>query len=193
MKHRAVFLDRDGTINEEVGHLGDVERITILAGSANAIRELNQAGFKIVIVTNQAGVARGIFDEDAVRRVNQHLIALLAEDGASIDAAYYCPHHPEFGNADYRKNCDCRKPKPGMLQQAADELGIDLENSFIVGDTAKDIIAGKSVGCRAALVLTGHGKSELESMSESTSSDCSENYPDFIAEDLPAAVRWILG
>jgi D,D-heptose 1,7-bisphosphate phosphatase len=188
LKHHAVFLDRDGTINEEVGHLGDIERVNILPGSANAIRELNQAGFKTIIITNQAGVAREIFDEDAVKRVNKHVVSLLAGDGALIDAAYYCPHHPEFGNADYRKDCDCRKPKPGMLLQAAAELKIDLENSFIIGDTAKDIIAGKSVGCRAVLVLTGHGKRELESIP----SDSSQSYPDFVAEDLPAAVRWVL-
>jgi D-glycero-D-manno-heptose 1,7-bisphosphate phosphatase len=147
---------------------------------------------------NQAGVAREIFDEDAVKRVNKHVVSLLAEDGASIDAAYYCPHHPEFGNAEYRRDCDCRKPKPGMLLRAAAELEIDLENSFIIGDTIKDMVAGKSAGCRAVLVLTGHGKYELESISpnssslDSSPSSSSHNYPDFIAEDLSAAVRWVL-
>jgi D-glycero-D-manno-heptose 1,7-bisphosphate phosphatase len=185
LKKRAVFLDRDGTINEEVGHLGKIEKMIIYPDSSAAIRMLNEAGFKVVLITNQAGVARGYFDEDTVKKVNEHLMTELALDGAKIDAAYFCPHHPEFGNDDYRKNCDCRKPEPGMLIRAANDLNIDLSASFMVGDTAKDIVAGKKAGCRTVLVLTGHGEQESKKIPD-------DYAPALIANNLQSAVQWIL-
>lgn len=183
MPHRAVFLDRDGTINEEVDHLSHPDQFVLLPNSAQAIRLLNKNGFKVVVATNQAGVARGLFGEDMVYRVNDRMREELAKEGASLDGIYYCPHHPDFGAGEYRKNCPCRKPLPGMLLQAAQELGLVLEESFAVGDTEKDILAGKAAGCRTILVLTGYGKDEAEKVSDIV---------DYTADDLLGAVRWIL-
>ena len=186
-KRRAIFMDRDGTVCEEVGYVNHVSRVRLMPRSAEAIRLANDAGFQTVLVTNQAGVARGYFDEDLVHEVNDHVRHLLAEQGARLDGVYYCPHHPEVGAPAYRRECDCRKPKPGMLLRARDEMGIDLGTSYMVGDTVKDLGAGRAVGATTVLVLTGYGRGELEYQSHRWTL-----HPDHVSEDLLEAMRWIL-
>ncbi len=184
---RAIVMDRDGTVCDEVGYVNHVSRIRLLPRSAAAIRRARDAGFGTVIVTNQAGVARGYFDEDLIHRVHDRVREMLAEGGAAVDAIYYCPHHPDAGSEPYRRECDCRKPRPGMLLRARDELGVDLARSYMVGDSMRDIEAGKRVGATTILVLTGYGRGELEYRSAGW-----KNHPDHIAEDLMDAVEWIL-
>lgn len=186
MLNRAVFLDRDGTINEEITYLSRPDQLRLLDGAAEAIRLLNQAAFKVVIVTNQAGVARGYFSEETVREIHWALENMLGENGAHVDAIYYCPHHPSAGLGVYKADCQCRKPKPGMLEKASAELGLDLCQAFVVGDKISDLQAGRAVGCHNILVRTGYG---LES--EKDFSACAWQ-PDWIADNLLAAARWIL-
>lgn len=174
-----VFLDRDGTINEEVEYLNDPEALRLIPGAGKAIRLLNKAGVLAIVVTNQAGVGRGYFVEARVNAIHEQLAKQLAAHGARLDAIYYCPHHPD-------ERCACRKPKPGMLKRAAEEHGIDLGRSFAVGDKVSDLDAGCRVGCRTVLVLTGYGIGAKEHFKSS-------NYqPDFIAQNLLEAVQWIL-
>jgi D-glycero-D-manno-heptose 1,7-bisphosphate phosphatase len=180
-------MDRDGTVCDEVGYVNHVSRIRLLPRSAAAIRRAREAGFKTAIVTNQAGVARGYFDEELIHRVHDRVRELLAADGAAVDAIYYCPHHPDAGAPPYRLDCDCRKPRPGMLLRARDELGIDLARSYLVGDSMRDVEAGQRVGATTVLVLTGYGRGELEYRSAGW-----KTRPDHIAEDLMDAVEWIL-
>lgn len=152
---RAVFLDRDGTIIEERGYLGDPGLVSLIPGSDEAIRKLRRAGFVIVVVTNQAGVARGLFDEDAVHAVHRRLTDLLGD--AAPDAYYYCPHHPEGSVDSYRRECACRKPGPGMVTRAARELALDIGESFVVGDKWLDVGLANQAGARGILVRTGYG------------------------------------
>jgi len=153
----AVFLDRDGVIVEEVGYLATPEELKIIPGAVGAITELNRAGVPVVVVTNQAGVARGYFPESRVREIHADMDELLAAGGAVIDAYYYCPHHPTEGERPYRQGCACRKPKPGMLLRAGGELQLDLARSFMVGDKRTDLEAGAAADCRTVLVRTGYG------------------------------------
>lgn len=166
--------------------MNHLERSRLLPRSIEAVRKANEAGFQTVLVTNQAGVARGYFDEDLVQDVHDRIRQLLLEGGARLDGIYYCPHHPEVGGP-YKKDCDCRKPRPGMLLRARDEMGIDLQASYMVGDSVKDLKAGHSVGATTVLVLTGYGRGELEHQSERWPVQ-----PDHVAEDLLDAVEWIL-
>lgn len=182
MGKAAVFIDRDGTINEEVGYLGDADELSLLPGAAEAIRRFNETGLEVIVVTNQAGVARGYFGEDSVRKVNGRLIRELADGGAHVRAIYYCPHHPDFPSEEC-ETCSCRKPNPGMLLLAAHDYDIDLSRSYMIGDTGKDVETGKNAGCKTILVLTGYGREEKDKL---------EAEPDYIAEDLMAAVDWIL-
>ena len=182
----AVFLDRDGTINEEVNYLSSVEQFHLLSGAAEAIRRLNHADIPVVVVTNQAGVARGYYDEAQVELVHTYMRALLQKADAHIDAIYFCPHHAEEGIGRYKIDCDCRKPKPGMLKKAAEVLKLDLHASFIVGDKMSDLEAGAAAGCRTALVRTGYGLEIEQQLSDSPLQ------PDFIAQDLHDAANWIL-
>ncbi len=184
---RAIFLDRDGTVSYEVGYVNHPSRYDIMPGSAEAIRKINQSDFLAVLVTNQAGVARGYFKEELIMKVHAKLKKLLSEKNAFLDAIYYCPHHPEVGESPYRKNCDCRKPKPGLLQKAEKDLHIDLSRSYIIGDSIKDIETGFRVGMPGVLVLTGYGKGEYEYHSSKWSVR-----PIHIADNLTAAVNWIL-
>jgi len=187
MGRRAIIMDRDGTVCEEVGYVNHVDRLRLLPRSGEAIRKANDAAFQTVVVTNQAGVARGYFAETLVDEVHDRLREMLASEGARLDGIYYCPHHPEVGAPAYRKVCDCRKPKPGMLLRAQDEMGIDLAASYMVGDSVRDIEAGRRAGATTVLVLTGYGKGELEHQSHAWSSR-----PDHVAADLLDAVSWIL-
>ena len=157
---RAVFLDRDGTINVERDYLYRPEEFTFIPGAPEAIRMLREAGYLVVVVTNQSGIARGYYDEAALHRIHRHMDDLLARAGTSVDAYYYCPHHPDGTVDSYRSVCDCRKPLPGMLLQAARDLGIDLAASYIIGDKQADVTAGLRAGCRPLLVKTGYGGAE---------------------------------
>ncbi len=156
-KQRAVFLDRDGTINQEKDYLFRPEEFEFIPGVPQAIRLLNERGFQVVVVTNQSGIGRGYYDEAAMHLLHRHIDAELASMGAAIDAYYFCPHHPELATGKYRCECSCRKPLDGMLRQAAEDLSIDLAGSYIVGDKLIDVEAGLAAGCRPLLVLTGYG------------------------------------
>jgi len=180
-KNTAVFMDRDGTINEEVGYLSRIEELKLIPGAAQAIRLINEEEMKTVVVTNQSGVARGFFTEECVRIINSSLNEMLRLEGAFIDRFYYCPHHPTAGNEPYRRVCDCRKPEPGMLLQAAEELDIDLAASYVIGDMLKDLEAGRRVGAKGILVRTGYGNNIIVT-----------DKPAYIAGDLLDAVKWIL-
>ncbi|RLB08218.1 MAG: D,D-heptose 1,7-bisphosphate phosphatase [Deltaproteobacteria bacterium] len=170
-----VFLDRDGTINQEVGYMSNPEAIELIPGAARAIRLINCLGLRAVVVSNQSGVARGYFPLSMVEEANRRLELLLAQKGAHLDGIYYCPHRPE-------DSCPCRKPEPGLLKRAAAELGIDLRSSYMVGDRAEDIETIHRVGGKGILVLTGYGKQQ---------NDWLGNPPDFVARDLLEAVYWI--
>jgi len=166
MPREGVFLDRDGTLIDDVHYLSRIDQVQMLPGAAEALARLNTAGVLVVVVTNQAGVARGYFPEDRISEVHQHLNEVLAKFGASVDAYYYCPHHPD-GVGDYRQSCDCRKPKPGMLLTAAHDLDIDLTRSWMIGDKLSDIEAGAAAGCRTILVRTGYGETEAQTLPKS--------------------------
>jgi D-glycero-D-manno-heptose 1,7-bisphosphate phosphatase len=187
MANRAVFLDRDGTINEEVGYVNHIERFFLLPRVSQAIRLLNQHGWKAVVVTNQSGVARGYFPESLVRQVHQKMQELLRDEGAHLDRIYYCPHHPDIGVPPYRQKCRCRKPATGMIQEAMKELALDLSQSYMVGDRGVDIEFAHQIGAKAILVLTGYGKGEWE-----YSGGQWKAKPDHVAQDLYEAVQWIL-
>ena len=154
---RAVFLDRDGTINVEKNYLHKVEDFEFIPGAPEAIKKLKDAGFLVIVVSNQSGIARGYFDELDVAQIHQHMQTELATYGTLIDAFYFCPHHPDEGLGAYKVQCECRKGKPGMLLQAALEHDLDLQHSFMVGDKLADIVAGERAGCKSILVLTGYG------------------------------------
>ena len=154
---RAVFLDRDGTINVEKDYLYKIDDFEFITGAPEAIKRLKKAGFVVIVVSNQSGVARGYFDEDAVNRLHQHIQTELTAYGTSIDDYYFCPHHPDKGLGAYKLDCNCRKSKPGMLLQAALEHNLDLQHSFMVGDKLADIVAGERAGCKCLLVVTGYG------------------------------------
>ena len=162
MGHAAVFLDRDGTIIEDVGYIGDPAKVKLLPGVADAIRRMAKAGFEIVVVSNQSGVARGLFDEDALSAVHTRMVELLGSQGASLDGAYYCPYleGPEAVVETYRCESELRKPEPGMLIQAANERDIDLSQSWMIGDARRDIEAGRRAKCQTIFLDT---KGTLES------------------------------
>jgi D,D-heptose 1,7-bisphosphate phosphatase len=189
-KNIAVFLDRDGTINEEVGYLDSLDKFKIIPCAYEAIRLINESGMKVVVISNQAGVARGLFTEDFVKITHEHLQTALRQKKAHIDNFYYCPHHPAEGIKLYRQNCNCRKPAPGMLLQAAQDLNIDLTKSYLVGDRFNDMEAGKKIGVRGVLVKTGFGQGLLQDDGPDVATP--ENKPDFIAADILEAVKWIL-
>ena len=185
-KNTAVFIDRDGTISEEVGYLNHVDRLKLIKFTSRAIKLLNKKGLKTVVVTNQAGVARGYFSEELIHETHEKLKKLLSKSGAYLDGIYYCPHHPEGKSKRYRKNCNCRKPNPGMIKRASDELNIDISSSYVVGDKISDISLAHNVKAKGILVLTGFGKGELEYYKNNGSK------PDYVADDLYDAVKWII-
>lgn len=153
----AAFLDRDGTIIRQVELMHDVSQIRLLPGAAAAIRRLNRKSILVVVVTNQPVVARGVASEQEVELVHEELNRRLQAQGAHIDAFYFCPHHPNATLEQYRTACKCRKPEPGMILRAAEEHGVDLSRSVMIGDTTQDIVAGNRAGVRTILVRTGHG------------------------------------
>ncbi len=179
-----IFLDRDGTINEEVDYLTSPDQLKLIKGSAAAIRELNKAG-KVFIITNQSGIARGLLTEARLKEIHDRLESELKKENAVIDAIYYCPHHPDYGGPQYQKNCDCRKPKTGMIDQAVAEHNIDIKKSYVIGDRMLDMQTANNAGAQSILVLTGYGKIELEL--------CKQNnvHIDHIAQNLSEAARRI--
>src|SRR5919198_1966708 len=183
MARRAVFLDRDGTLIEEAGYLDRLERLVFYPWSVDAVRVLNRAGFAVVVVTNQAGIARGIFPEAFVADAHDHVRTRLEAGGARGDGFYYCPHHPDATVAEYRKACDCRKPQPGLLRRAAADLDLDLGRSFVVGDRWHDLEAGRAVGARAVLVRTGYGRTEEAAPPAGAAAET-------IVDNLMAAASW---
>jgi D-glycero-D-manno-heptose 1,7-bisphosphate phosphatase len=176
----AVFLDRDGTVCEEVGYLNHISRLTIFPWAAPAIRRLNEIGVPVIVVTNQSGVARGLFPESLVGEVHGAMSENLAASGARVDAYYYCTHILADG-------CDCRKPLPGLLERASKEYAVDLARSFLVGDRYADVAMAHAVGGRGVLVLSGYGQGEYEHHRAEW-----PRQPDLVAEDLTKAVDFIL-
>jgi D-glycero-D-manno-heptose 1,7-bisphosphate phosphatase len=183
----AVFLDRDGTINEQMGYINHLTRFHLLPGVGRAIRSLNEYGLPVAVVTNQSGLARGYFPESLLAAVHDEMHRLLALEGAHIDGLYICPHHPEAKEERFRLACNCRKPKTGLLEQAAAELGLDLQRSYVVGDRWSDLRCGAAVGATTILVLTGYGRGDACYIGPGQAVQ-----PDYVAEDLAAAVGWIL-
>lgn len=185
--NRAIFLDRDGTLNEEVGYVNHASRFRLFPWTAEAVRLINQAGYKAIVLTNQSGVARGLFTEALVHDVHRKLETELGEQGARLDAIYYCPHHPSGAVASYRLDCECRKPRPGMVERAQREFHLDLSRCYFVGDRYLDVSLAHAVGARGILVLTGYGLGERDHQQAAW-----PRPPDYIAEDLLDAVRWII-
>jgi D-glycero-D-manno-heptose 1,7-bisphosphate phosphatase len=180
MSHPAVFLDRDGTINEQMGYINHLSRFKLLPQAVPAIRRLNEAGVKVVVITNQSGAARGYFPASLVDEVHALLQKLLAAGGAHLDGIYTCLHGP----AD---NCTCRKPRPTLMEQAARDLDLDLSRSYLVGDRYSDIQTAANAGAKGILVLTGYGRGEYEYVRITQPVQ-----PVQVAADLLAAVEWIL-
>lgn len=162
MKRPALFMDRDGTVSEEVGYVNHPSRFRVFPYSAEAIRLLNDNGWLAIIVTNQAGVARGYFSEDVIIQIHDQLRRDLETASAKLDAIYYCAHHPSVGEPPYRLDCDCRKPKAGLIDRAAKDFPIDLERSWMVGDRYSDIELARNAGLHSAFVLSGYGRGEWE-------------------------------
>jgi D-glycero-D-manno-heptose 1,7-bisphosphate phosphatase len=186
-KRRAVFIDRDGTISEEVGYINHASRYRVFPFAAAAVRALNEAGWLAILVTNQAGVARGYFKEELIVEVHKILRDELERGGARLDAIYYCPHHPTVGEPPYRFDCDCRKPRPGLIRRAAGDFRLDLARCWMVGDRYSDTELARNAGTRAAFVLTGYGRGELEHQSHTW-----QQRPDLVAENLLEAVKKIV-
>lgn len=207
----AVFFDRDGTLNEELGYVGELARFHIYPYAAEAVRRVNARGWPAILVTNQAGVARGLYTEAQVAALHQHLAAHLAAAGAHLDGIYYCPHHPTKGVNGYGIVCECRKPRPGLLRRAGQEHGLNLAQCWIVTDRLAEVAMAQSLGGRGALVLTGYGAEDLAAWRESQTASHSPHPagqasspagpawpglrpsgPDIIAPDALAAVEQLL-
>ncbi len=180
----AVFLDRDGTLIDELGYLASPDALVLFPGAARAVARLNAAGLPVLVVTNQSGIARGLFDEDALRAIHLRLNELLAEHGAHVDAFYHCPHHPDLGAPEWRKDCACRKPAPGMFLDAARERNLDLGASHAVGDAARDLEAAARAGIGSRLLVrTGKGADTERALTDRGVT---------VVDDLGAAVDAIL-
>lgn len=182
-----VFLDRDGTLIEEVGYVNHPSRVRLLPGAADAVARLRARGFAVVVVTNQAGIARGYLPRSLVDAAHAELELQLAAAGTRVDGIYLCPHHPTEGIGELRVACECRKPGAGLLLAAARDLGLDLTRAALVGDLPSDIAAGAVVGARTVLVLTGLGRGEWEYRRSAFPVE-----PDHVCDDLAAAATWIL-
>ncbi len=179
----AVFLDRDGTIIEDVGYLDSLDRMAFFPWTIDAIRALNRAGLAVVVVTNQSGIARGFFDEAFVAATHHRIAADLAAGGARVDAYYYCPHHPDGRIERYRQRCECRKPARGLIDRAVAELDLDLSRSSVVGDKWIDVQLARAAGTRAVLVRTGSGAVEERRPQPGVAADA-------IVDNLAAAASW---
>ncbi|NHI92311.1 MAG: D-glycero-beta-D-manno-heptose 1,7-bisphosphate 7-phosphatase [Candidatus Lokiarchaeota archaeon] len=183
--NKAIFLDRDGVINKDIEYLDDYNKFIFLPKVFDAIRLLNQNGYKVIIITNQSGVARGFFTEEKLNLIHEKMTEDIQKNNARIDSIYYCPHHPDFGSAQYKKDCECRKPKIGLILKAKKDFNIDLSHSFFVGDKITDIVTGVNARCKTILISddSKKSKSEIETMNLKV---------DYITKDLFDAVTWIL-
>jgi len=186
-RRAAVFLDRDGTINEEVDFVRTPDQLVLIPGAGGAIRKLNRAGLLTCVISNQSGVGRGLYTEDDLTLIHARLAEELKKEKAMLDRIYYCPHHPTEGVPPYNIACACRKPSPGMLLAAQREFQVELTHSTVVGDRSVDILAGRAVGARTVLVLTGYGRQAVE--------DCASLgvRPDHTVASIVEAVEVILG
>lgn len=182
----AVFLDRDGTLNNEVDFVRTPEELHLIPGAADAVRRLHEAGLVTCLMSNQSGIARGFLTEEMLQVIHAKLTAELAAEGARLDALYYCPHYPEGTVAPYNVTCSCRKPAPGMILRGAAEFGLNLSASFVVGDSAVDVLAGRAAGATTLLVLTGYGRRALQD------ERLAGVRIDHVVDDLPAAATRIL-
>ena len=187
MKRPAVFIDRDGTINEEMGYINHISRFILLPGTAEGIRLLNRQQYLTIIVSNQSGVARGYFHIELVDRIHAHMRSLLEKEGAHIDGIFFCPHYPTGIVPEYSIVCDCRKPGTGLIQKACKSFDIDLENSYLIGDRCMDMELAHRSNLKGILVTTGYGLGDIEYVLPR-----SPFKPLHIAEDLLNAVRWII-
>ncbi len=180
MSSPAVFLDRDGTLNEEMGYINHLSRFRVFPQAAPALSRLNAAGLKVVVISNQSGVARGYFSVALMEEAHRQLARVLAAGQARLDGLYVCIHHPDEG-------CPCRKPKPELIQRAARELDLDLKRSYLIGDRYNDIATAANAGVRGILVLTGYGRGEYEFLREKVKVQAV-----YVAQDLEDATAWIL-
>lgn len=184
MNQPAVFIDRDGTINVNVHHLHRVEDLQLIPNAAQAIAQLNAAHYPVIIITNQSAIARGLLTEEGLTKIHTELKHILASQNASVTDIYHCPHHPDYGD---KIICDCRKPKPNMLQRAAQEHNIDLSRSFMIGDSYSDLLAGWNAGCQSCLVRTGYGEDVIAKTNAENTQKIS-----YIGNDLLDVVHWIM-
>jgi len=184
---RAVFIDRDGTISEEVGYINHPSRFRLFPYAADAIKHLHDNGWLAILVTNQAGVARGYFSEEMIQTVHSVLSTELARNGARLDAIYYCAHHPSVGVPPYRFDCDCRKPKPGLITRAAQDFDVDVNKSWMAGDRYSDVELARNAGLKSAFVLSGYGLGEWEHQRAGWIES-----PDLVAQNLLEAVHQIV-
>ncbi len=187
LKNKAVFLDRDGTIIEEKEFIKSPKGVSFIPGVFKSLKTLKELGFKLVVVSNQSGVARGILTKEMVKNVNKFVKAKFTLNKIILDEFYYCPHHPRIGNSSYTKICNCRKPKSGMVARAQKKFNLDLKKSFVIGDRISDVLLGKNIKAKSILVLTGYGKHELQNLKKAKL-----NQPDFIARDIREATNWII-
>jgi D-glycero-D-manno-heptose 1,7-bisphosphate phosphatase len=183
---KAIFLDRDGTINEEMGYINHPDRFKIFPFTAESIKIFNRSGFLVIVITNQSGIARGYYSETMVQNLHDRLRAELKMQGAHIDAIYYCPHHPTDGEEKYRQDCDCRKPKPGLILRAAQEHKISLADSYVIGDRYQDISMARLLNMKAGLVLTGYGLGEYTYNRQQW-----KHQPDLVGQDLLVVAKQI--
>ncbi len=182
----AVFLDRDGTINRDVGYVNHPDQLELIPRSAEAIRMLNNAEHPVVVITNQAGIAKGIFREEDLPTVHEAFVQMLAGEGARIDGFYFCPHHPAGTVEKFTRTCACRKPAPGLLHQAGRDMNIELSQAWVVGDKASDVQLAHNVGATAVMVLTGHGSSQWREYPSACTA------PHHVCNNLYEATQWIL-
>ena len=174
-----VFLDRDGTISQEIGYILEVDKFSLYDYSVEAVKKLNSLDVKVIVITNQACVARGLCGEETVQSVNQRMIDLLEKEGAYLDDVFFCPHHTEGTVDEYTIDCSCRKPKTGMISEAVKKYNIEIAESFVVGDKISDIQMGLNAGARTILLLTGHGRNALDEIKKNNL-----KMPHFTAENL---------
>ncbi|MGA9520165.1 MAG: HAD-IIIA family hydrolase [Myxococcaceae bacterium] len=184
---RAVFLDRDGVLVEDVGYLSSPDDLMVIDGVPDALRRMCERGFRLVVVSNQAGIARGLLTENELAGIHARLAMLLEREGVRVDAWLYCPHHPDEGAAPWRCACTCRKPAPGLLMRARELFELELSTSYLIGDRRSDVAAGRAAGCIPVLVRTGRGESEAERWPASA-----DEVPDTIVDTLGEAAAWIL-
>jgi len=188
MKKPALFIDRDGTINEQMGYINHMSRFVIFPGVSEAVRLLNENHFLAIVVSNQSGVARGYHPIGLVHELHAYLQGFLKKQGAAIDGIFFCPHHSRGTVPEYTRTCHCRKPETGLIDQACESFDIDLANSYVVGDRHTDMEMAHRAGVSGILVKTGYGLGEIDYVLPHRSTQ-----PAYIAEDLLEAVQWILG